>query len=253
MTLLIFKSTLKKYKTGALISILLCAVLACAFTLKNQQDSGILSYTVNPKLQNLKLYWKDDKNQVIGSLQNLKSYAEDKNTSLVFAMNGGMYMEDQSPLGLYIQDQKIISKLNTRKGKGNFYMAPNGVFYVTTDKQGGICRTEDFKSENKINYATQSGPMLVIDGSIHPSFTKRSANLNIRNGVGILPDNKIVFAISEKEINFYDFALFFKERGCKNALYLDGFVSRAYLPEKNRVQMDGNFGVIIGVTEEKAK
>ena len=84
----------------------------------------------------------------------------------------------------------------------------------------------------------------------HQQCNKRhSTNLNIRNGVGILPNNQIVFAISKKEINFYDFAEYFKNLGCKNALYLDGFVSRTYLPEKNWEQIDGNFGAIIGVTE----
>jgi uncharacterized protein YigE (DUF2233 family) len=90
--------------------------------------------------------------------------------------------------------------------------------------------------------------MLVIDGKIHPEFKEGSKNVNIRNGVGILPDNRIVFAMSKSEINFYDFANYFKSLGCKNALYLDGFVSRTYLPEQNWTQTDGNFGVIIGVT-----
>jgi uncharacterized protein YigE (DUF2233 family) len=77
---------------------------------------------------------------------------------------------------------------------------------------------------------------------------KGSANVNIRNGVGILPDNKIVLAISKEEINLYDFAEYFKNLGCKNALYLDGFVSRMYLPEKDLNTTDGDFGVIIGVS-----
>ncbi len=91
--------------------------------------------------------------------------------------------------------------------------------------------------------------MLVIDGQIHQAFKKGSINLNIRNGVGILPDNRVIFAMSKQEVNFYDFAEFFMSMGCKNALYLDGFVSRTYLPEENWQQLDGNFGVIIGVTK----
>jgi uncharacterized protein YigE (DUF2233 family) len=93
--------------------------------------------------------------------------------------------------------------------------------------------------------------MLVVDGKINSSFKKGSANLNIRNGVGILRNNKIVFAISKKDINLYDFASYFKRSGCINALYLDGYVSQIYLPEKNQIQTDGNFGVLIGVIKEK--
>ena len=91
--------------------------------------------------------------------------------------------------------------------------------------------------------------MLVIEVDIHSVFQKNSVNLNIRNGVGILPNNDIIFAMSKKEINFYEFAEYFKKLRCKNALYLDGFVSRTYLPEKKWKQIDGNFGVIIGVSK----
>ncbi len=91
--------------------------------------------------------------------------------------------------------------------------------------------------------------MLLIDGELHSKFRKGSKNLHIRNGVGILPDGKIICAMSKEKINFYDFATFFKQQGCQNALYLDGFVSRMYLPEKEWEQMDGDFGVIIGVSK----
>jgi uncharacterized protein YigE (DUF2233 family) len=91
--------------------------------------------------------------------------------------------------------------------------------------------------------------MLLIDGVVHPAFKQGSTNVNVRNGVGVLPDGKVVFAMSKTAVNFYDFAMYFKNLGCSNALYLDGFVSRMYLPEKNWVEKDGNFGVIIAVTK----
>jgi uncharacterized protein YigE (DUF2233 family) len=141
--------------------------------------------------------------------------------------------------------------LNKRSGTGNFYLKPNGVFYIDSENDPVICATEKFIDNGKIKFATQSGPMLVIDGAIHPVFEQGSKNVNIRNGVGILPNNKLLFAMSKKEINFYDFANYFKNAGCKNALYLDGFVCRSFLPEKNWVQLDGNFGVIIGVVKPR--
>jgi uncharacterized protein YigE (DUF2233 family) len=225
-----------------------------AFTAKEyRHEEKIISYTVDPKEKSIALYWKDDAGNIVGSLQNLKTFVESKKQKLLFAANGGMYMEDFKPLGLFIQDQKTVQPLNTRTGSGNFYLKPNGVFYLTTDSLAVICTTENFAASEKIKYATQSGPMLVIDGQIHPSFREGSANLNIRNGVGVLPDNKVIFAMSKTEINLYDFADYFKSMGCTNALYLDGFVSRTYLPVKNWIQTDGNFGVIIGVTEAAGK
>ena len=166
-------------------------------------------------------------------------------------MNGGMYKTDNSPLGLFIAETKVVATLNTGSGNGNFYLKPNGVFYITTGNRAAICKTENFKADSKIKYATQSGPMLVINGQIHPAFKKGSTNLNIRNGVGLLPNGQLLFAMSKAEINFYDFADYFKKAGCKNALYLDGFVSRTYLPGKNWIQTDGNFGVIIGETQTR--
>lgn len=168
-------------------------------------------------------------------------------------MNGGMCKQDYTPEGLFILNKETLSPLNTATGYGNFYLKPNGVFYITTDNIPVVCKTTDFKDNGEIKYATQSGPMLIIDGAIHSAFKEGSSNLNIRNGVGILPDNKVLFAMSKTEINFYDFARFFQKSGCKHALYLDGFVSRMYLPEKNWIQTDGRFGVLIGVTEKKNK
>jgi len=219
-----------------------------AFTQKEKaSDEKFISYTVDTKTQDLKLYWKDDMQENFKSILNLKTWLEKNKKKLVFAMNAGMYKEDNSPLGLFIEDKKVMSHLNTKSGNGNFYLKPNGVFYITTNNTPVICTTKDFINNGKIKYATQSGPMLVIDGKIHPEFKEGSKNVNIRNGVGILSDNRVIFAMSKSEINFYDFANYFKSMGCKNALYLDGFVSRTYLPEQNWIQTDGNFGVIIGV------
>jgi uncharacterized protein YigE (DUF2233 family) len=166
-------------------------------------------------------------------------------------MNGGMYKTDHSALGLFIQDGKILSPINTATGDGNFYLQPNGIFYITKNSRAGVCRTQDFIDKGDIQYATQSGPMLVISGSIHPAFKQGSLNVNTRNGVGILPGNQLLFVMSKTAINLYDFASYFKNAGCSNALYLDGFVSRTYLPGKNWLQMDGDFGVMIGATTKK--
>ncbi len=230
--------------------VLLTAGLIAFAVNKNAIDDQILSYTVDTKTQNLQLFWKNEKGEILKSFQNLKHHLERENLILTFAMNGGMYNKDLSPQGLFIQNKKTFAVIDTAEGNGNFYLKPNGVFYITIDNTPIVCKTTDFKDNGKVKFATQSGPMLVIDGKIHAEFKEGSTNTNIRNGVGILPDNKVIFAMSKNEINFYDFAKYFQNLGCKNALYLDGFVSRTYLPEKSWIQTDGNFGVMIGVTEK---
>lgn len=232
-----------------LLSLLLLLCLCCKE--KIQDENRFVIYQVNPKKQNLKFYWKNYKNEILKSIDHLKKQVESQNEKLVFAMNGGMFEPDQSPKGLYIEDFKILKSIDTLQGSGNFYLQPNGVFYVNQNNQPGISETKKYIQNTGIKYATQSGPMLLMDGKINTIFQKDSKNLNIRNGVGILENGEIIFAMSKKEVNFYSLAELFKEMGCKNALYLDGYVSRAYLPEKNWIQKDGNFGVIIGVTEPK--
>ena len=232
--------------------ILLLSFVGAAFTASNSatEDERFIEYRVDLKKQTIQFYWKDENGQLYRSLGELKQSLHAKGKKLVFATNGGMYQTDNSPLGLYIENGKVLKQLNTRDATGNFYLKPNGVFYITNDNKASICTTEAFESNSKIKYATQSGPMLVIDGKLHSAFQKNSTNLNIRNGVGVLPDGKILFVMSRKGINFYEFATYFQNAGCKYALYLDGFVSRTYLPGENWTQTDGDFGVIIGETSK---
>jgi hypothetical protein len=232
----------------------ICAFVTFGIAMFAQQekakDDRFVSYIADPKKQDVKLYWKDDRQEIFRSIQQLKSWLNKRHQTLEFAMNGGMYKRDNSPQGLYIEQQKILSPLDERNGNGNFYLKPNGVFYITTDLIPVICNTEKFIQNKTMRFATQSGPMLLINSHIHPAFKKGSTNVNIRNGVGILPDHTILFAMSKQEINFYDFANYFKSMGCKNALYLDGFVSRTYSPKDHWIQTDGDFGIIIGVTSK---
>lgn len=209
-----------------------------------------ITYIADPEKQDIQLYWKDDSSRLIGNFERLNYLLARKQRQLVFATNGGMYMEDRRPVGLFIQQQKTIRSINKAQAEGNFYMQPNGVFYITTDKKATICTTAEFKPHPSIAYATQSGPMLLVNGKINSVFKEGSTITNIRNGVGLLPGNKLLFAMSRGGVNCYDFAKFFQQQGCTNALYLDGFVSRTWLPEKNWQQTDGDFGVIIGITTQ---
>lgn len=239
-----------KYRVRILILLLIS--LSFAFTIidKGIDESDYVMHRVDLSKQELKLYWKNKEGINYRSLRNLKEQLQYEGKELVFAMNGGMYEKDLTAQGLFIQDTIIQKEIDRNKvGYGNFYMQPNGVFYITDANQGAVVTTDDFKNDKSIKYATQSGPMLLINGKIHSRFMDGSKNLNIRNGVGVLPNGDLLFVMSKKKVNFYDFATLFKQNGCKNALYLDGFVSKTYLPSQNSNQLGGNFGVIIGETQ----
>ena len=215
-------------------------------SVRQARDSRLSDYVINPGTQQLDFYWKDGSGKNYADFTTLRDSLESQGKELVFAVNGGMYNKERGPQGLYIEKGVTLAEIDTDEGGGgNFYLRPNGVFYLTESGKASIKTTDDFKASKNIKYATQSGPMLLIRGKVHPKFTRGSENLNIRNGVGILPDGKILFSIANEPINFYDFALHFKNHGCKNALYLDGFVSQTYLPLQKRMQPGHDFGVII--------
>lgn len=210
-----------------------------------------LSYRVDLRRQHLRLFWLDEQRRPLRSLGRLRHWLAGRGDTLEFAMNGGMFRPGNAPLGLYIENGRRITPLDTGAGAGNFYLKPNGVFYLTPDNQAGVCSTADFArllQRRSVRYATQSGPMLVLDGQLHPAFRAGSANRQIRNGVGVLPDGRVLLVLSRELVNLYDFARYFQQQGCRNALYLDGFVSRAYLPAQGWTQTDGDLGVLIGVT-----
>jgi len=241
---------MKKLRFTLVLVLLVSAVDYCAFSQDTASAATIISFRVDTKEQSLQFFLKDENGENYLSFQNLEEQLAKGGKTLLFAMNGGMYMPDHSPQGLYVENGRELYPLDTAKtGYGNFYMYPNGVFYLTKDNSAVVCRTDEYRYSNNVRFATQSGPMLVVDGKIHHRFVPGSKNLHIRNGVGILPDGSVLFAISKERICFYDFAQFFLQHGCKNALYLDGFVSRAYIPSKNWIQYEGLFGVILGVVE----
>ncbi len=210
----------------------------------------IVTYQTSP--DKISFFLQDERGKYFNNHGNLKQYLEDRDASLLFAMNGGMYLKDCSPQGLYIEQGVTINKLNKKKSTyGNFYLQPNGVFYIDQNRKAYIQTTKNYAPKNTVRFATQSGPMLLIEGKIHSKFTVGSKHLHIRNGVGILSTGDLLFAMSKKPISFYDFALFFAEKGCKNALYLDGAISKTYLPAKGVEQLNGQFGVIIAETSKR--
>lgn len=201
------------------------------------------TYIVDLRASKLTFYHKTPDGKPIGTFKYLYEYLDQQSKKLVFATNGGIYTKTLEPLGLYIENGKEIVSINRKKGTDNFYLEPNGIFLIKND-EAYIETTPDFNEKSdKLNFATQSGPMLVIDGNIHPRFVAGSANKTIRSGVGIINEDKVVFAISDQAVNFYDFATLFKEKfNCQNALYLDGAISKMYLPELNRKELDNTIG-----------
>ncbi len=217
-------------------------------------------YTVcvfDPSSGLLRLFWGDDAGRPYRTFSALSSALEASGAELVFAINGGMFQADFKPVGLHVEDGRELRPLNRRPAPDirpvpNFYKMPNGVFYLDRDGGAGVVTTERYASSAPdALHATQSGPMLVIDGALHGAFIEGSRDRTRRSGVGVTPAGEVVFAISDGQVNFHDFARLFRDRlGCPNALFLDGGRGTGiYSPElgRNDWSWHGGFGPMIGI------
>jgi uncharacterized protein YigE (DUF2233 family) len=195
-----------------------------------------------------KLFWKQPNGEPYGSLKNIPRRDGSVAGQLVFATNGGMYQADRSPLGLYVENGRELIRANTAVGTGNFYIKPNGVFYVSGDS-ASILETRHFLQQRPhSDIATQSGPMLVINGASNPKLLPNSNSRKIRNGVGVQDSRRVVFVISNDPVTFGKFAQFFRNAlHCSNALYLDGSLSSIYAPSVQRADYLWPLGPIIGI------
>ena len=171
-----------------------------------------------------------------------------RSTTVAFAMNAGMFDEAGRAIGLLIEDSNELKAINRREGSGNFHLMPNGVFLVRTNGKAEVLETSAFEPAKDIAFATQSGPMLVITGSLHPRFEPDGRSRNIRNGVGIAPDGTPLFVISVDPVSFGKMARFFRdELKTPNALYFDGSVSALWDPANGRRDSHAPLGPMVVV------
>lgn len=197
----------------------------------------------------LRLFQTGPDGRPFGSFAAVNAALQAQGQRLAFAMNAGMYHPDRRPVGLLIEDGIQRAPIVTAEGPGNFGLLPNGVFCVA--KEGlRVIESRAFAADTPAcRHATQSGPMLVIGGALHPRFLADSDSLNIRNGVGVNADgSRAWLAISGARVNFHRFARYFRDHlGAHDALYLDGQISRLYAPDLSRDDPGWPMGPIIGL------
>lgn len=234
------------------LAVLLAPATAQAAECRDTSFEGA-SYTLCEVMQGEELrLFHSGPDGAYGSFKNVDAALEGEGKALGFAMNAGMYHRDLAPVGLYLEEGVETAPLVTRDGPGNFGLLPNGVFCIGETFR--VIESRSFKEDRPdCRFATQSGPMLVIGGELHPKLLPGSDSLNIRNGVGVSKDGtRAVFAISNDEVNFDAFARLFRDAlGLADALYFDGNISRLYAPSLGR--HDGGFpmGPIVGTVVPK--
>ncbi|KAB0682673.1 phosphodiester glycosidase family protein [Aureimonas leprariae] len=200
----------------------------------------------------LHLLAEDGAGRPFETFQAANGFLGERGKPAVLAMNAGMYHEDRRPVGLAVQDGREVAPVNTADGRNaNFTMKPNGVFFV----EGGrafVRETNRYVEErHRPDLATQSGPMLLADGKLHPRFIEGSDSRYVRNGVCTGGDGRLVhLVLSRRPVNFWDFAVFFRDRlGCRDALFFDGQVSSLFYPALGIDYRRDRLGPILAVTE----
>lgn len=212
-------------------------------------DGGSYVVCEVPASADLRLFHSDDSGKTYGTFERLNRALKARGQELVLAMNAGMYHDDRRPVGLYIENGRQLAPLVTSAGPGNFGMLPNGVFCIGKNRFR-VVESRAFKANPPAcRFASQSGPMLVIDGKLHPRFLPDATSRYVRNGVGVSPDGNTAFlVISKSVVTFHEFARLFRDTlGLKDALYLDGSISKLYAPEIRRRDSGRSMGPILGL------
>lgn len=219
---------------------------------ESYQGNAYVICEVDLRTERLELFLADEAGAVYGHFGNLDAALAREGLRLGFATNAGMYHADRSPVGYYVENGREVQKVMPDAGPGNFGLLPNGVLCLR-EGRADVIETARFQAEAPVcRSATQSGPMLVIDGALHPRFLADSTSRYIRNGVGTSDDGtRAVFVISNTTVTFHEFGSLFRDHlGLMNALYLDGSISRLRAPALGRSGTGfTTLGPIIGVVE----
>lgn len=233
------------YMRRVALSLLLLFLAGCASAVAPPRYTVT---TIDTRKEQLQLFLNDEQGQPFHDFTRLDGWLRNRGMQLVFAANAGMYHADFAPVGLLVIDGKELAPLNLDGGFGNFFMKPNGVFFVDASGPHVVESSEYPGLSDSVRIATQSGPLLLRRGKIHPAFQPNSRSRKLRNAVGIV-GNKAVFVISEKPVTLYEFAAYLRDKlGCRDALYLDGSISSVYDAAKKRNTARAQLGPIIGTT-----
>lgn len=235
---------------ACILAVVVLPVSAVEFQRVEFQGKAFTVCYVHVMGENLQLFRLDDAGEPFLRFDSLAAWTMARKQKLVFAMNGGMYHGDFSPVGLFVAGGKQFAPLNTDKGEGNFFLQPNGVFLVTA-RGARVIETSEYPAvRERVTLATQSGPLLLRAGRIHSAFRSNSESRLFRNGVGVADESQAIFVISEEPVNFHEFATFFRDGlRCPDALFLDGTISSLYSPELGRNDFRMDLGPILAVTE----
>ncbi len=219
---------------------------------KTFEGSAFTVCTFRSGAMALRLDWTGADGQPLEGFAALGHLLGAKSRQVRFSMNAGMYDLANKPVGLFVENGSVRVPLQTGSGAGNFYLKPNGVFSVDRDGSVFVETMEAFAARHAAPiWATQSGPMLVIGGKLHPTIQNDGVSRLIRDGVGRRDATTAVFVISDTPVSFGRLARFFRDDlGCADALFLDGTVSSLWAPALKRRDQFYRLGPMVTVLDK---
>lgn len=218
----------------ALLGFLFSTVLSATETI--EFEGGLYHIQKVPAQDYAKLdfRWLHSSGKPLSNFGALQKQLSSEGKNILFATNAGIYERGPKPCGLTISASKELVPLNLAAGEGNFYLKPNGVFYLDEKAGPGIVEASEYPALRlQPRFANQSGPLLLRQGVIHPAFNINSPNRRQRSAVGIVTSSQeILFVMSDREdrekgrVTFHQLSRFFLHLGCQDALFLDGDISQ---------------------------
>jgi len=189
-----------------------CSLEAAWETLQKGVDHQVISYQ-NGHIHLYRLHLKKiqldllDARQYGMNAMSVRDFAVKSNALLV--INGGFFQEGFAPLGLMIQKGKQLNPLRRVEW---------GVFYIEKDLPK-ITHARKFEINPDITTALQSGPRLVIAGTI-PSLVPGTRSQ--RSAIGMTANNEVILAITQNVLlTLSEWAQIISQH-CTYALNLDG-------------------------------
>lgn len=183
----------------------------------------------------VRMLWKDADGSALRTTERVERWAARGRRTLLAVSNAGIFDPDSTPTGLHVERGRVLKPLNLRGAPGNFYLRPNAVFAVMRDGTARIVESSRAAAlVPRMAEATQSGPALVLGGTIHPAFTPTPGGTPLnRAAVGVCGPRDVVLArtVDGERITLYELARLFRDTlRCPDALFLDGNRTVLHVP-----------------------
>ncbi|MEM6478317.1 MAG: phosphodiester glycosidase family protein [Pseudomonadota bacterium] len=198
--------------------------------------------TIDLRANEARLFWRDGQGAIYGDFDALPE-------DVIIATNGGMYHEDRRPVGHYLEKGEEAVPPIASAGPGNFGLLPNGVLCLNPARAAIFETRAYIAAQPECRFATQSGPMLVIDGALHPRFIPGSDSRKRRGGVGVSADAQTLYiAVTGNAVNFHSFGRLFRDYlKTPQALFMDGTITRLFDRASGRSDGGARMGPILAI------